>query len=74
MLTVIYVLLITRCVWLAMPTPDGSPLVADAQPPAATQPAPLEHITTILGVHSMQKAMLTTTWDAFWLPCSLRHY
>jgi hypothetical protein len=64
---------ITRYVQLAMPTPDGPPFVADGQPPTTTQPTTLQHVATVLGVHAMQKAMFTTTWDAFWLPCSLRH-
>lgn len=62
-----------RYMRLAMPTPDGPPLVADGQAPATTQPTPLEHIATILSIHSMQEAMFTTTRDAFWLPGSLRH-
>lgn len=58
---------------LAMAAPDGTALFADREPPAAAQPAPLENRAAVLGLHSLKETMLTTTWDAFWLPGSLWH-
>jgi hypothetical protein len=58
---------------LAVPAPDVAPLVAHRQPPAATHPATLEHITAVFSLHSMQKSVLPTPRNTLGLPCSLRH-
>jgi len=56
-----------------MPAPDGTPLVAHCKPPAAAQPPALQDRSTVLILHAMQEPMLTTTWNALRLPCSLWH-
>ena len=58
---------------LAVPTANFAALVADAQPPAATQAAAFQNRAPIFGGHTVKKAMLTTTGNSFWLPSSLRH-
>jgi hypothetical protein len=56
-----------------MPAPYCAAFVADRQTPAATQAAALQDRAAVLGRHSIKKAMLSTTWNAFWLPGSLWH-
>src|SRR5262245_10124097 len=57
----------------AMAAPHCAALVAHRQPPAAAQAPALEDRSAILGLHAIKEAMFSTTGNAFWLPCSLRH-
>jgi hypothetical protein len=59
---------------LAVTAADGAALVTDSQPPAPRQAATLQDRATVFSLHSREKAMLTTTWNAFWLPGSLWHW
>lgn len=56
-----------------MPSPDGAPLIADGQPPTAAHAPALQNFAAVFGLHTMEESMLTTTWNAFRLPGSLRH-
>lgn len=56
-----------------MSASDFAALIADSQTPAPSQPAALQYGTPILGLHSIQETMFTTTRNTFWLPSSLRH-
>src|SRR5262249_46953471 len=58
---------------LAMAAPHRATLVAHCQPPAAAQASALEDRSAVLGLHAIKEAMFSTTGNALWLPCSLRH-
>jgi hypothetical protein len=58
---------------LAMPATNFAALIADGQTPTALQAAALQYCAPVLGFHSFEEAMFTTTRNAFWLPGSLRH-
>ncbi len=58
---------------LAMTPPDCATLITDGEFPAPFLAASLQNGAPVFVRHPVQKPVLATAWNAFWLPCSLRH-
>lgn len=58
---------------LALGALYSAALAADGQTPAASQTTALQHVAPVLGLHTLQEAVLASAWDALWLPRSFGH-
>jgi hypothetical protein len=58
---------------LALCALNGTTLIADGQTPAASQTTALQHVAPVLGLHTLQEAVLASAWNALWLPRSFGH-